>query len=127
MRRRVSGVVRYGPSLQLPTRYRDAEGVERIAGRRPAMHLNGKVYCPNRHRIRDTLIQLQEHVYRCPQQMEDRNPCGVLLYVLAGLKATDGSDLMWAVEVTHQEIDQMRAMTIAEKLVYLEQTWAGLD
>lgn len=118
--------VRYGPSLQLPTRYRDANGVERLAGRRCAMSINGRFYCPERHRINDTAIGLEEDTYRCHWKHRTGGECGILLYVIAHFTARDGSELLWAAEVTRDEIQRMRRMTLADKLEYLEVTWAGI-
>jgi hypothetical protein len=120
-------VIRYGPSLQLPTRYRDKHGTERIAGRRCAMQIDGHVYCPNQHRIRyDRGTVLTENVYRCRHKLSDgTSECGTLLYVIAYFEQ-HGQDFLWAAEVTADEIRRMRHMRLSDKLEYLEVTWAGI-
>lgn len=111
------------PAAPPPTIYRDGQGDERLLGRRPALHLDGHMYCPAAHRIKDVRIGLEEDTWRCTHE-ERGQRCNVLLYVLCNFTARDGTELLWAVEVTYDEIRRMRRMTIAEKLLYLEVTWA---
>lgn len=88
------------------------------------MALDGTLYCPNWHRIRDAGISLLEDTYRCTHERHGQR-CNVLLYALGEWISAENVRLVWAVEVTHDEISVMRRlrMTIAEKLAYLQVTW----
>lgn len=108
-----------------PIRVRDTEGRERLVGRRPALHFAGRLFCPNRHFVRDSLTGLEEHTVRCNSNLEgSTTPCGILLFIIAGFRTRSGAELTYAVEVTYDEIRRMRHMELDEKLHYLQLTWA---
>lgn len=108
-----------------PIRMYDGDGRECLVGRRNALHLAGRLFCPNHHHIGDSLTQLEEDTFRCRHNVaESQSPCGSLLYVLAGMHARDGTELTHASEVTFDEIRRMRQMSIAQKLHFLNLTWA---
>lgn len=123
MRRRLSP----DPDLHEPPpiRVRDTHGVERLVGRRKALHLAGRLFCPREHLISDSLTGFEEDTFRCEKNLEGTStPCGTLLYVVAGFKARCGAELTHAAEVTYDEIRRMRHMPIEDKLHYLTLTWA---
>lgn len=120
-------MTRLRPAPPRPTRYVDAEGTERLAGRRGVMRLNNRLCCPEGHRIRRTGHWLPETVHEC-QYRADKHapPCGVLIYVLGDFTGADGTELMWAVEVTRAELRRMRLMTLPDRIEYLDMVVVGI-
>lgn len=112
--------------------YRDAEQVLRLSKRWQGLFVSGAGACPYGHRIHQGREWLVEDTFRCQHRPQQHHaPCNALVFVLSEWHARDGSDvhLYFAVEVTREEIEQMRRrrMSTVEKMRYLGVAWREIE
>lgn len=96
----------------------DSAGVSRYVGRRWALFVGREFLCPAGHRIRDTVLALDHHVFRCTHK-DDRHAreCGVLIYIVTYLTAATDLEsfpknpapkMAWGLELTPSELRFMQ-------------------
>lgn len=108
-----------------PVRFKDAHGVQRLRGRRWALIIGDRFYCPKGHRLSDTNLALDHHVFRCTfrekgtRREDTAHVCGLLVYVVTHLSSSADERgpkplISWALEVTFGEVRWMQRQGIRQ-------------
>jgi hypothetical protein len=120
---------RTSPRLPAPTIYTDAAGHTGYRGRRQALYINHRGYCPNLQRIPESGMMLEVDTLICRHAMPaapgPTRECGIRLYVLGQMKRwcpeeSKVVEVLVAVEVTRDELLHVRTLSVPDALEYLE-------
>jgi hypothetical protein len=104
--------------------------VQRLRGRRQALFISHRAYCPELHRIKESGEMLEVDTYQCTHAVADGSgglrECGIRLYIIGRMQRwcaeeSRMEELLCAVEVTRDELRVVRALSQpGDAIEYLE-------
>lgn len=78
-----------------------------------------QLVCPNGHRLAGLTTALEESTVVCRHHFAGGAPCDIALYIVTDWRGEGEERLSLVVQVTRDEIRQMRRMPMRAKLAYL--------